>query len=290
MAGNFDRDRPRHAGSLEVPHRGTPKVVLEHAGAPGLSAGRRPGFAEVAVPTACVPPRQVREHIRDDTPEASAETMYAVQLLREERLEFRSQVNDPAFRVLGGSWIKAHRPRPEIHVPPLERQDLGAHPPAVRVRERDSDPEIFREVAADGFIAIRLKEAGPRRRLLEELERQHSQNLPVPSREPKPPTEERQLAVDRGVRRETSQMRLRRLSLGDVAQGEIGGDARDAPTAKEAVEVREPTLQLAQVLPPTRRLVVRAEIGRDLVVEDAVDPGRDRRPSGGGALAQPCGP
>jgi len=82
----------------------------------------------------------------------------------------------------------------------------------------------------------------------------------------------------------------RRLSLGDVAQGEIGGDARDAPTAKEAVEVREPTLQLAQVLPPTRRLVVRAEIGRDLVVEDAVDPGRDRRPSGGGALAQPCGP
>src|SRR2546427_12810279 len=81
-------------------------------------------------------------------------------------------------------------------------------------------------------------------------------------------------------------MRLRRLSLGDVAQGEIGGDARDAPTAKEAVEVREPTLQLAQVLPPTRRLVVRAEIGRDLVVEDAVDPGRDRRPRGGGALAQ----
>ena len=81
-------------------------------------------------------------------------------------------------------------------------------------------------------------------------------------------------------------MRLRRLPLGDVAQGEIGGDARGAPTAKEAVEVREPTLQLAQVLPPTRRLVVRAQIGRDLVVEDAVDPGRDRRPRGGGALAQ----
>src|SRR5437870_13906015 len=85
-------------------------------------------------------------------------------------------------------------------------------------------------------------------------------------------------------------MRLRRLSLGDVAQGEIGGDARDAPTAKEAVEVREPTLQLAAVLPPTRRVVVRAEMGRDLGVEDGVDPGRDRHPSGGGALAQPCGP
>src|SRR2546428_6973874 len=86
-----------------------------------------------------VSPRQVREHIRDDTPDASAETMYAVQLLREERLEFRSKVHDPAFRVLGGSWIEANRARPEIHVPPLQRQDLGAHPPAVRVRDRDSD-------------------------------------------------------------------------------------------------------------------------------------------------------
>jgi len=81
-------------------------------------------------------------------------------------------------------------------------------------------------------------------------------------------------------------VRLRSLPLGDVAQGEIGRDARGAPTAKEAVEVREPTLQFAQVLPPTGRLVVRAEIGRDLVVKDAVDPGRDRRPRGGGALAQ----
>src|SRR2546422_10960448 len=164
-----------------------------------------------------VPPRQVREHIRDDTPEASAETMYAVQLLREERLEFRSQVNDPAFRVLGGSWIKANRARPEIHVPPLQRQDLGAHPPAVRVRERDSDPEIFREVAADGFIAIHLKEAGARRRLLEELERRDSQNLPVPSREPQHPTEERQPAVERGVRRATSHRRLCHLPPAELA-------------------------------------------------------------------------
>src|SRR5439155_1411040 len=87
-----------------------------------------------------VSPRQVREHMRDDTPEASAETMDAVLLLREERLEFRSKVHDPAFRVLGGSWIKANRARPEIDLPALQRQDLGAHPPAVRVRERDSDP------------------------------------------------------------------------------------------------------------------------------------------------------
>jgi hypothetical protein len=128
---------------------------------------------------ACVPPRHVREHIRDDTPEASAEAMYTIPLLREERFEVRSQVNDPAFRVLGRSRIKANRARPEIHTPPLQRQDLGAHPPAVRVRECDSDPEIFREVVADGFIAIRLKEAGPRRRLLEELERRDSQNARV---------------------------------------------------------------------------------------------------------------
>src|SRR5256712_11899767 len=125
-----------------------------------------------------VSPRQVREHIRDDTPDASAETMYAVQLLREERLESGSKSPVPAFRVLGGSWIEANRARPEIHVPPLQRQDLGAHPPAVRVREPDSDPEIFREVAADGFIAIRLKEAGARRRLLEELERRESPHPP----------------------------------------------------------------------------------------------------------------
>jgi len=39
--------------------------------------------------------------MRDDTPEASAETMDAVLLLREERLEFRSKVNNSAFRVLG---------------------------------------------------------------------------------------------------------------------------------------------------------------------------------------------
>src|SRR5712691_4589174 len=82
-------------------------------------------------------------------------------------------------------------------------------------------------------------------------------------------------------------MRLRRLPLGDVAQGEIGRDARGATTAKEAVEVRKPTLQLAQVLPPARRLVVCPEIGRYLVVKDAVNPRRDRRPCSNGALAQP---
>src|SRR5438552_3949916 len=112
---------------------------------------------------AYVAPPQVRQHIRDDTPEASSETMDAVQL--------------------------------------------------------------FREVAADGFIAIRLKEAGARWGLFEQLERWDSQNLPVPSGKPQHPAEERELAVDRCVRRETSQMRLRRLPFGDVAQGEIGRDA-----------------------------------------------------------------
>src|SRR5437867_12990556 len=81
-------------------------------------------------------------------------------------------------------------------------------------------------------------------------------------------------------------MRLRRLPLGDVAQDEIGHDARGAPAAKESVEVRQSPLQLAHVLPPARCLVVRAEIGRYLVIEDAVNPWRDRRPRGSGAFAQ----
>jgi len=77
------------------------KSCLSMPGHPAFRQAVAPGFATVAASMACVPPRQVREHVRDNTPEASAETMYAVQLLREERLEFRSKVNNSAFRVLG---------------------------------------------------------------------------------------------------------------------------------------------------------------------------------------------
>ena len=101
---------------------------------------------------------------------------------------------------------------------------------------------------------------------MEQLQHRHTQHLPVPSREPQHPPEQRQFAVDRGVRREAPQVRSRTLPFSDVAQDEIGRDADGAPAAEEAVEVRQPTLQVAKVLPPACGPVVRAEIGRHLVV------------------------
>ena len=72
-------------------------IVPQHSDEPRPLARRRPAIAEVANGVARVPPFEVWEQYRDHAVEVSGKLPHALDLRREQRFEFRREMNLASF-------------------------------------------------------------------------------------------------------------------------------------------------------------------------------------------------
>src|SRR3989442_5474954 len=141
-------------------------------------------------------PGEEREEVRDDLPGASLEGFYALELVRQQRLDLRREVHEAPLVVLRRTRVQAQRPGRKVELAPFEREDLALRAPAVGVGDRRGRLEIRRQVAAHRLVLLALEEAGPRRRLLELSDHRQAEELPVLVRQSEHPDQDRELAVD----------------------------------------------------------------------------------------------
>src|SRR5215471_12727101 len=125
---------------------------------------------------------------------------------------------------------------------------------------------------------LALEEALPRASLLELPDYRHAEELAALVGELEHSQEHREFAIDRAIRGALG------LPPTRVVRGVGLAEPGNAPPRKVAVEVQEAATGLVEVA-TARHLVVLPEIGRDLVIHDAIGAREDWRAGRDGALA-----
>src|SRR5262249_25519745 len=143
-----------------------------------------PGRAKVPDALPGQPWSPMREQPRHDQLLAPLEISHSLELLAQERVELRGQIDQPPVVVLCHAGIEPQGPGLEIEMPALEREHLALHAPPERVRDRDCDLQIRLEVPAHGLVLRPLEEPTARCRLLRLVKERQPRELAVLVGEP----------------------------------------------------------------------------------------------------------
>src|SRR5207253_1868235 len=116
------RDGARHTGPLQVPDGRTAKVVRDAAHEPGGLTRLPPGLPDVTDLRAVLP----MEHVRDDRPEPLLDPARVLTLALQARGQFgqHPEGEDAGLAILRLAGVEPDLAGLEIHLPPLEGQDL----------------------------------------------------------------------------------------------------------------------------------------------------------------------
>lgn len=120
VAGELGGDGAGHALALHIADGCALEIVDEvsrHARRPARGA---PSLSEAGDAPSAVAAGEVREDERDDAAELALQGVDPGELLAEEPVDLRAEVDDAPFPTLGGAKVEAQRPCVEVDVPPLQ--------------------------------------------------------------------------------------------------------------------------------------------------------------------------
>ena len=186
----------------QISHDAEPEIVPKRPHQARFLAGGQPGLSEVSTSRPLKPSLAgIREQIGDDLIECARQGSDTLDLVAHQRDQLRCEIHGAPLAILCGPWFGPLRSRGQIDLTHLHLQNLGLHPSAKRMGQRDGQLEIraLSQMFPHTVKVAALEEPGPRRRFLQEMNARDPEQLPTLLRQPQRLSQQSEFPIDGAV-------------------------------------------------------------------------------------------